>query len=697
METCMKMKLLKRMMVYILLPAILGIVILAYVAESMSLSALHGQMDNQLDELATVQASELNTVFASLENATEIAGDTSFIRNYVREIYEDNAQGVPFDPQDASVAINDFLKQLCVSFRYFSDIILIDNKGTIISHSNPSRIGRNISGYEVFQESMKGKPSKAVQNLASTGNLGILFGSPIIVDGVTVGVAMGLVDLTQIYEDLLSDIDFVKTANVYAYDSEGIVTLYSDPKYLGTDESGFDFTQKILREQSGHIDYVWENTHSVAYFDSIPDMDWVLVVAAEFDDVMEPIHAMSRNILILSITLILIIGIIIYFVARNIAVSMRNGANLAQYVAGGNFELTQEQVNEMKKVENRGDEISDLASAMGTMVETIARMVKESEEKTQLAMNATDIAEEAKNAANEATIKAQQARKEGLFDAAVQLEDIVSIIASASEQLTKQIAEASRGAQVQADRVHETATAIEEMNSTVLEVARNASNSAELTDTTRQQAIEGAEITQHCKDAMILVREDSNTLRVNMGALAEHAQSINTVMGVISDIADQTNLLALNAAIEAARAGEAGRGFAVVADEVRKLAEKTINSTTDVANVISAIQHSTELNVQQVDLAVQRIEDATEFADASGIALVGIREIADQSADGVRAIATASEEQSATSEEIANSISIVSTIASETSVSMSEAIKAVQELNAQTQELFRLVEALKRS
>ena len=108
---------------------------------------------------------------------------------------------------------------------------------------------------------------------------------------------------------------------------------------------------------------------------------------------------------------------------------------------------------------------------------------------------------------------------------------------------------------------------------------------------------------------------------LRMAELDDHAKAISQIMGVISDIADQTNLLALNAAIEAARAGEAGRGFAVVADEVRKLAEKTMSSTTDVGNAITAIQHSAGQSIQQVEKAVGNVEEATDFSNRSGEAL----------------------------------------------------------------------------
>ncbi len=290
---------------------------------------------------------------------------------------------------------------------------------------------------------------------------------------------------------------------------------------------------------------------------------------------------------------------------------------------------------------------------------------------------------------------AEQALSDGRHGAAKELESIVENIANVSVQLTSQIDVSAQGADTAAMRMTETATAMDEMNSTVLEIAQNSNNSAEIAETTKQKANESAKIIKATEDTMIRLRDESLAIRVSMGELAEHAQSINTVMGVISDIADQTNLLALNAAIEAARAGEAGRGFAVVADEVRKLAEKTMTSTADVSNAITAIQQSTTTNVQQIDSTVKSIEEATNLAIRSGESLGGILEMAEESADGIRAIATASEQQSATSDEIAQSIADVSEIVNTTTQAMNEATEAVHELSNQSSQLSKLIEELK--
>ncbi|GHV54337.1 hypothetical protein FACS1894206_06890 [Deltaproteobacteria bacterium] len=147
----------------------------------------------------------------------------------------------------------------------------------------------------------------------------------------------------------------------------------------------------------------------------------------------------------------------------------------------------------------------------------------------------------------------------------------------------------SHGAEMQRARVESTASAMTEMNSTVMEVARNAGQASEQSEKTKDKANDGAELVNQVVKAINLVNKISGVLQTNMQELGAQAESIGGVMNVISDIADQTNLLALNAAIEAARAGEAGRGFAVVADEVRKLAEKTMSATQEVGGSITAI------------------------------------------------------------------------------------------------------------
>ncbi|MCL2123627.1 MAG: methyl-accepting chemotaxis protein [Desulfovibrionaceae bacterium] len=273
--------------------------------------------------------------------------------------------------------------------------------------------------------------------------------------------------------------------------------------------------------------------------------------------------------------------------------------------------------------------------------------------------------------------------------------EIADRVAAASEELSAQVEEVSRGAEAQRERVESTATAMNEMNTTVLEVARNAGHASEQSEETHKKADSGSELVNKVVRSINGVNTVALSLQDNMAELGKQAESIGGVMNVISDIADQTNLLALNAAIEAARAGEAGRGFAVVADEVRKLAEKTMQATQEVGSNIQAIQNSARTNISEVTNAVKNIGEATELANASGSALHEIVELASSTSSVVASIATAAEEESATSDEINKALDEVNRIVTETTSAMTEASSAVHDLAQTAQQLKSVMERLR--
>lgn len=341
------------------------------------------------------------------------------------------------------------------------------------------------------------------------------------------------------------------------------------------------------------------------------------------------------------------------------------------------------------------DETGMLANDLRSMVVNLKKNIAEASRKSEEAQMATQEAQAAMGRAEKAARQAENAKREGMLAAAAQLEGVVEVISSASAELSAQIEQSDVGARQTAERLTEAATAMNEMNATVQEVARNASNTAEVSSSTKQQAEQGAQIVRESLSSTERVRQVSLMLKEDIAELNRKAESISSIMNVISDIADQTNLLALNAAIEAARAGEAGRGFAVVADEVRKLAEKTMASTCEVGAAITSIQSSIEKSVKAVDNAAEQIDQTASLAHQSGKALEDIVHNAETAAEEVRAIAAASEQQSATSEKITLNISQVNSISSEVARAMGEATKAVANLARQAQNLSSLIDELK--
>lgn len=254
-------------------------------------------------------------------------------------------------------------------------------------------------------------------------------------------------------------------------------------------------------------------------------------------------------------------------------------------------------------------------------------------------------------------------------------------LASAAEQLSASSAQISSGAEKQTSQTEHIATSMEEMSATIIDIAKNANEAAEAAKGADEKANKGGEIVKNTVGGMNRIAEAVKESAHTMQALKGSSEQIGEIIGVIDDIADQTNLLALNAAIEAARAGEQGRGFAVVADEVRKLAERTTKATKEIAEMIKSIQSDTSGAVSSMEAGSKEVEKGVALANEAGEALKQIVEEVLKVTDMVQQIATSTEEQSAATEEVSSNIESVSTVAKETSSGMEQSTNAIQELS----------------
>ncbi len=276
-----------------------------------------------------------------------------------------------------------------------------------------------------------------------------------------------------------------------------------------------------------------------------------------------------------------------------------------------------------------------------------------------------------------------------------QANEVALRVASAAEELSAQTDQIVVGSNMQRDRIESTSTAMTEMNASVIEVASHAASTAEQSDSVRQKAREGIDIVGKLSESMELLSGSSDNLKENMEKFDRLSEGIGSVINVISDIADQTNLLALNAAIEAARAGEAGRGFAVVADEVRKLAEKTMDATREVGDNIRAIQVSSTANQQEVGTVVTRITGMSELVEASEASLQDIVDVTEQTSQMISAIASAANEQTTVSNEVSQSMSDITEVVNNTSDTILQSAEAIRELSLQAQELQTIISRAK--
>ena len=268
-------------------------------------------------------------------------------------------------------------------------------------------------------------------------------------------------------------------------------------------------------------------------------------------------------------------------------------------------------------------------------------------------------------------------------------------IATAGEELSATSAEQAHGAETQKNQTQQVAVAMQEMSATVQEVSENSNRAAEASRNAAEIARQGGTIVEDTLKKMRAIADSVGQTATLVQELGDSSSQIGKIIGVIENIANQTNLLAFNAAIEAARAGEQGRGFAVVADEVRKLAVSTTNATQEITQMIQKIQAGTKRAVEAMQLGTEQVELGVESTTQAGGSLNEIIKTSGQVGDMVMLIATAATQQASASEEINSNVEQIARITEETSNAANEAAKAIADLATLATDLQTLVSKFK--
>ena len=285
-----------------------------------------------------------------------------------------------------------------------------------------------------------------------------------------------------------------------------------------------------------------------------------------------------------------------------------------------------------------------------------------------------------------------------LHEFEVLLKEILSSstqLSSASEELTMITKDTDDQTQRQNMETDQVATAITEMTSTVLEVARHASEAADATRSAETSAKEGMEVVSENGQHIKALADEVSSAAAVINELSVDSEHIGTVLNVIREIAEQTNLLALNAAIEAARAGEQGRGFAVVADEVRTLAQRSQSSTAEIEQIVVRLQSSASKAVEVMNAGKERADSGVERASAVGSSLTSITDAISAINDMNLQIATAAEEQASVSEEIDRNVINISDIAKDTANNSQQTTSTANSLSSLAQDLNTMVSKFK--
>ncbi len=492
-----------------------------------------------------------------------------------------------------------------------------------------------------------------------------------------------------------------------------------------------EFAKIAKAKGEGIVHYMWPKpgfdkpVPKITYVKLYEEFGWIIGSGIYVDDVDVIIGKMSSSLLLILFIATIIAVFFSVLIARFISSKIRILNSAAQKIAGGDITVN---VNIQSE-----DEIGSLSRSFQKMVENIRHSMNEIEEKSKAAEKAAKEANEAQLAAKKqedylarsanamlsemdkfaegdltVSLKAENANDVigklfNGFNASVanlrevmkNVTEVAALAASASAEISSTTEQLATGAQEQSAQTSDVATAVEEMTKTILATASNANNvSSSSKDVNEQARIGVQKVNENKKGIQRIIGSAGKTGQI-IASLAGKTDQIGEIARVIDDIANQTNLLALNAAIEAARAGEQGRGFAVVADEVRKLAERTTKATKEIAETISAIQKE----AQEADNSMIEAKDAVDagktLTDELESALVTILNSMKNLTLEIEQVAAASEEQSTTAEQISKNIELINSVTNETSNGITQIAKASEDLQQITENLNNQVGAFK--
>ncbi|WP_261857859.1 methyl-accepting chemotaxis protein [Photobacterium sanguinicancri] len=596
------------------------------------------QLNNQTRNGVYSRVNSLSTA------ATDGISDWVNIRRDIASAFNDHASQADVVP---------FLKQ-ARNAGGFDDIFLGTPQGDMYrSHPERNRADydpRTRPWYKDANSAGKQIITTAYQD-AITNALLVTIAEPVRKNGQLVGVVGADVLIDQLIDDVIN-LDAGKNAYAMLINKQDGTFLAHPNKSLllqpiNRYSSAFSLSAIDTQMRSNQIENMQiKGVDKLVHFTAIPDTDWILGI--EMDQATEEasMHSLMRQLFITSIVITIIVVAIVAWLVNFLFRDLMRVSDALAEIASGEGDLTQ-------RLEPRSDdEVGQLALNFNRFVGNMHQMV-------------------------------------------MRLRDVSDSLGQQAQTTASQAEERSTRIQHQQDEINMVATAINEMAAATQEIAGNADNTAQTSGETVSAAEHGStQVTQSQHSISSLAGEVETATGV-IGELNTHAQSINTILSTIQGIAEQTNLLALNAAIEAARAGEQGRGFAVVADEVRVLSQRTHASTQEIQQMIETLQQTTGRAVGIMENSRHLAETSVDDANAASASLSQINTAVTNISDMATQIASAAEEQSSVTEEITRNTQGIRDVSDELALEADEAARQAAELSSLSHQLQQEINQFK--
>ncbi|MEM8783007.1 MAG: methyl-accepting chemotaxis protein [Planctomycetota bacterium] len=481
----------------------------------------------------------------------------------------------------------------------------------------------------------------------SYGSPAAFFGSPVFRGDQKIGVAVFQAPVDEINRVMNAGAGLGETGQTFLVGRDGTMRSQDRFQEQGTiliEQRDSPATEAAFAGEPGVFEIA--DAEGRDYFAAaapleIDQFEWAIVAEISTDEAMAAATALRLQLMVFGLGIAAVIGVLGWWFALQLVKPIGPAVERARAIANGDLSGDELPVKSQ-------DELGQLTAAMNQMSQSLRGLIE----------SVTSASSEVGSAAGQ--------------------------IASSSEEV-------ALGMDEQSSQVTRVSAAIEEMSASVVEVARKSAEAASRAEDAGKLAGDGGGVVEATIHGMKSISSAVESSAESVRGLGKRGEQIGEIVATINDIADQTNLLALNAAIEAARAGEHGRGFAVVADEVRKLADRTTAATEEIAESIQAIQQETSEAVSRMDAGTDQVAEGVVKASEAGDALGRIVDSANDVSGMIGSIAAAAEEQSAASDEVARSVEQISQVASTTAEGGKQAASAASQLAGKAEELQQLV------
>lgn len=653
----------KKLIIFFLLVGIIPLAAVGVLSYMQAKDAVLNQVTAQLTAIREIKSKQIESYFGERHGDAVVLAEHPLVVNGIGAFYEAYTKFGPESPEWLAVE-EEYAPGLVhyeKEYGYY-DLFLIHKDGDVIyTVEKESDFATNVRNGKYSDQNINDSYERGLKNVnlvdfeayaPSAGAAASFVSAPVSKDGSVIGVVVLQIPLDKINEIMQEKAGMGESGETYLVGADRL--MRSDSRF------STESTVLVQKIETYGVDAAFNGKSETTIFDDyrgiavlssytkldVEGMNWVLLAEIDEAEALAPIYAVRNWILLLALVMAALVAVVGFFISKTITTPINKVVAMLEDIAQGEGDLTKH-----LDIDSR-DELGELAKWFNVFIAKLHDII------SQVKQNAMEVA----SAATE--------------------------IASSAEQ-------SSAGATEQTAQTSEIATAVDQMAGTIVESSKNAASAQESAQKAADSATEGGKVVTETIEGIQAIARSVKESAQTIGELGKRSEEIGEIIEVIDDIADQTNLLALNAAIEAARAGEQGRGFAVVADEVRKLAERTTKATTEIATMIKDIQDVTSSAVTSMEEGTKQVELGTELAQKAGESLTDIVNVSTEVQDMIQQIATAADEQSSAAEQISNNVGGISSVAEQSAKSAEQIASASEELNRQTEALDSLVNQFK--